>query len=131
MAARVLVADDDLALQVLLNVILSRAGFSVEFASDGREALQKIDGDSYDVVMLDLILPEVSGIEILDRLQSEKPDRLHKVIVLTGASLGIIDKVDTSRIHALVRKPFDIGDVIRLTAECARKSSFAGTANAS
>src|SRR5438445_12623520 len=117
MAARVLVADDDLALQVLLNVILSRAGFSVEFASDGREALQKIDGASYDVVMLDLILPEVSGIEILDRLQSEKPDRLHKVIVLTGASLGIIDKVDTSRIHALVRKPFDIGYVFRLTAE--------------
>jgi DNA-binding response OmpR family regulator len=118
MPPRILVADDDQALQVLLNVILSRAGFTVDFASNGREALEKIDADSYDAVMLDLILPQVSGLEILDHLKREKPDGLRKVIILTGASRGVIEKVNGFRVHALLRKPFDIEEVIRLTAEC-------------
>jgi DNA-binding response OmpR family regulator len=118
MPPRILVADDDQALQVLLNVILSRAGFTVDFASNGLEALEKINADSYDAVMLDLILPQVSGLEILDHLQREKPDGLRKVIILTGASRGVIEKVNGFRVHALLRKPFDIEEVIRLTAEC-------------
>ena len=119
MAPRVLVADDDRALQVLLNVLLSRAGFDVDFADDGKQALTKINGDNYAVVMLDLILPEMSGIEILETLKRENPERLKKIIVLTGASRGVVDQVDKSEIHALLRKPFDIQDVIRLTAACA------------
>jgi len=118
MAPRVLVADDDRQLQLLLNVLLTRAGFEVEFASDGKEALQKSIGDSYDAIMLDLILPNISGIEILSRLEKEKPESLKKIIVITGASRGIIDQVDGSRVHAILRKPFDIQDVIRLTAQC-------------
>jgi DNA-binding response OmpR family regulator len=118
MPPRILVADDDQALQVLLNVILSRAGFTVDFASNGLEALEKINADSYDAVVLDLILPQVSGLEILDHLQREKPDGLRKVIILTGASRGVIEKVNGFRVHALLRKPFDIEEVIRLTAEC-------------
>ena len=118
MAHRVLVADDDRALQVLLNVILSRAGFEVEFASNGRDAVRKAAGDSYDAIMLDLIFPDLSGMELLNRLEAAKPGTLRKTIVLTGASHSFVDQVDTSRVHALLRKPFDIQDVVRLTAEC-------------
>jgi len=130
MTPRILVADDDLALHALLNVILSRAGFEVDFARDGREALGKIEADSYQAVLLDLILPGMSGIEILDHLKKKRPHSLHKIIVVTGASRGVIDQIDTSQIHALLRKPFDIQDVIRLTVECVQETSFAGPANA-
>ncbi len=132
MPPRVLVVDDDNALQVLLNVLLTRAGFDVDFAHNGRDGLDKLtgDGERYAVVMLDLILPEVSGIEILDRLRRQKPEVLPRVIVLTSASRGVIDQVDTSRVHSLLRKPFDIHDVIRLTTACAQQTAFAGTANA-
>lgn len=119
MASRILVADDDRALQILLNVILSRAGFEVEFASNGRDALRKAAGDSYDAIMLDLIFPDVSGVDLLDRLEQEKPGSLKKTIVLTGASRSVVDKIDPTRVHAVLKKPFDIQDVIRLTAECA------------
>ncbi len=129
MAPRVLVADGDKALQVLLNVLLTRAGFDVDFAQDGNEALEKMRGDSYAAVMLDLILPELSGVEILERIERDRPELLPKTIVVTGASRGIIDKVNTSRIHALLRKPFDIQDVIRLTKECALDTIFADDAN--
>jgi|SRR5581483_176830 len=122
MCPRILVADDDRALQVLLKVILSRAGFEVDFASNGRDALQKALEDSYDAIMLDLIFPDFSGIEILDRIERKKPGSMKKVIVLTGASRGVVDRVDVSRVYAVLRKPFDIHDVIRLTTECAHEA---------
>lgn len=120
MSARVLVVDDDRALQVLLNVILSRAGFEVEFAHDGREAMEKLDrsGD-FRAVLLDLILPKLSGMDILDRLGREKPSLLPRVIVLTSASSGVVEKIDPSRIHSIIRKPFDIEDLILQTVRCA------------
>ncbi len=123
MPLKVLVADDDRALQVLLNVLLTRAGYDVDFAGDGRQALAKIgDDNNYAVIMLDLILPEISGIEVLERLHRDHPKLLPRVIVLTSASRGVIDRVDTTGIHSLLRKPFDIQDVIRLTADCAGQS---------
>jgi len=122
MPPRVLVADDDRALQILLNVILSRAGFEVDFASNGRTALAKAMGDSYDAIMLDLILPDVSGNEILHQLELNRPESLRKVIVLTGASRGVVDQIDGHKVRAVLRKPFDIQDVVRLTAECAHES---------
>ena len=122
MAHRILVADDDRALQVLLNVILTRAGFEVDFATSGHDALQRAVADHYDAIMLDLIFPDLSGIEILNRLEQQRPGSLRKVIVLTGASRGVVDQVDPARIHALLRKPFDIQDVVRLTAECVHES---------
>ena len=122
MAPRILVADDDRALQVLLNVILTRAGFEVDFATSGQDALRRAVADSYDAIMLDLIFPDLSGIEILNRLEQQRPGSLRRVIVLTGASRGVVDQVDPARIHALLRKPFDIQDVVRLTAECVHES---------
>jgi two-component system response regulator HydG len=122
MPPRILVADDDRALQVLLNIILSRAGFEVEFASNGKDALRMAVADSYDAIMMDLIFQDISGMEILDRLSRERPESLRKVVVLTGASSSIVEKLDASRVHAVLRKPFDIQDVIRLTSECVREA---------
>ena len=118
MPPRVLVADDDRQLQSLLNILLTRAGFEVDFASSGREALKKTIADHYDAIMLDLILPDISGMEILDKLAQRKPEAMRRIIVITGASRGVIEQIDTTRIHALLRKPFDIQDVIRLTLQC-------------
>lgn len=119
MSHRVLVVDDDRALQVLLNVILTRSGFDVEFASSGTEAMEKLDGDGkFHAVLLDLILPELSGMEILDHLTLKQPRMLPRVIVLTSASHGIVEQIDSSRIHSVIRKPFDIEDVTRQTLQC-------------
>jgi len=72
--------------------------------------------------MLDLILPRMSGIEVIEHLRRQRPELLAKIIVLTSASRGIVDQVDISKIHALLRKPFDIQDVIRLTSACAHQT---------
>lgn len=123
MAPRILVVDDDRALQTLLSVLFSRAGFECDFVSDGKEAMEKLEGGEtsqpYAVIMLDLILPGLSGMEILQHLEEKNPSMLPRTIVLTGASGGVLKGLDTSRVHAVIRKPFDIQDVLSLTAECA------------
>ena len=119
MAPRVLVVDDDQALQTLLNVLLTRAGFECDFVTDGEAALQKIDGGEYAVIVLDLILPGVSGIEILAQLKASRPALLQRTIIMTGASNGILRNIDVTRVHSVIRKPFDISDMVQLTTDCA------------
>jgi len=119
MAARILIVDDDHALQTLLNVLLTRAGFECEFLSDGKTAIDKIDAGGYAVIVLDLILPGMSGLEILDRLHASNSAALRRTIVMTGASTGIMRNVDDSLVHSVIRKPFGISDMLQLATDCA------------
>src|SRR5438128_5076456 len=104
----VLVVDDDLALRGLFTTLLSRKGFEVDCASDGRVAYDQLNRHKYSVILLDLMMPEVNGFELLERLQRDSPTLLERVIVMTGASQRSVEKLDTSRIWGLIRKPFDI-----------------------
>ena len=69
MAARVLVVDDERDVQALVSMVLERQGYEVELASDGREALAKIDARRPDLVVLDLMMPEIDGWGVLERLR--------------------------------------------------------------
>ena len=69
MTARVLVVDDDKTLQLLLRLELSGEGFAVAAASDGTEALAMVAEEPPDVVILDYLMPDMNGIEVLQRLR--------------------------------------------------------------
>jgi DNA-binding response OmpR family regulator len=101
---RVLVVDDDDDIRLLLEQLLSAAGYQVQTARDGRAALRAFHASPTDVVVLDLSMPELDGFETLDRLRdlSDVP-----VILLTARS-GEIDKVRGFRAGAddYVVKPF-------------------------
>src|SRR5437867_4732222 len=115
----VLVIDDDLALRGLFTTLLSRSGFNVDCANDGREAYDHLSCHTYSVILLDLMMPDVNGFELLARLQRESPALLERAIVMTGASQRAIEHLDTSNIWALVRKPFDIDSLVPSTLACA------------
>ena len=101
---RVLVVDDDDDIRLLLEQLLSGAGYHVQTAQDGRAALRAFHASPTDLVVLDLSMPELDGFETLDRLRdlSDVP-----VILLTARS-GEIDKVRGFRAGAddYVVKPF-------------------------
>jgi DNA-binding NtrC family response regulator len=114
-----LVVDDDPGLQGLFNALLTKDGFAVDLASTGRQAFELLRRGSYSVIFLDLMMPDVNGFELLDRLERDSPTLLRRVIVMTGASLRMIETVDTSLVYGFIRKPFDIHDVIRSAKSCA------------
>jgi DNA-binding response OmpR family regulator len=101
---RVLVVDDDDDIRLLLQELLSGAGYRVETAEDGRAALRVFHENPTDIVILDLSMPDLDGFETLERLRdlSDVP-----VILLTARS-GEIDKVRGFRAGAddYVVKPF-------------------------
>jgi len=80
--ARILVIDDDTAGLTLLASILENQGYEVETATNGRQGIQLIDGNRFDVVITDLSMPEVDGIGVLEHLSAFFPDTL--CIILTG-----------------------------------------------
>jgi DNA-binding response OmpR family regulator len=101
---RVLVVDDDDDIRLLLQELLSGAGYRVETAEDGRAALRVFHENPTDLIILDLSMPDLDGFETLERLRdlSDVP-----VILLTARS-GEIDKVRGFRAGAddYVVKPF-------------------------
>ena len=115
----VLVVDDDVALRGLFKNLLGRKGFDVHSVNDGRTAFDQIKRQNYSVILLDIMMPDVNGFELLERLERDTPALLPRVIVITGASQRTIQKLDTSKVWGLIRKPFDIDNLVSSTVACA------------
>jgi DNA-binding response OmpR family regulator len=126
-----LVVDDDPGLQGFFLTLLSRHGFAVACAPNGRVAFDYLKRGSYSVILLDLMMPDVNGLELLDRLGRESPSLLRRVIVMTGAGQPLVDEVDVSRIWGLIRKPFDLDELMAKLRSCARPADFARDARLS
>jgi CheY-like chemotaxis protein len=118
---KVLVVEDDESLRLLLCEFLrSRQAIEVHSARDGIEALHQISRGSYDLIVLDLIMPQMSGVDFLDSLKAltydpsvkavEKPPA---VIVITSASDAVLPTETIARrfpqvVRGVFRKPLDI-----------------------
>src|SRR5438034_9320536 len=79
---KILVVEDDHAIRLLLTQLMKAAGYSVESAGDGVEGLQKLKKKKYDLMLLDIWMPRLNGLEVLAKLR-DQPSR-PKVIVMTA-----------------------------------------------
>lgn len=79
--ARILVVEDDQSLRDLYVLILKDSGFAVDEAPDGETALAAMQKGGYDLVLLDIVLPKMDGIKILEHLKNSPPDYPNKKIV--------------------------------------------------
>ena len=109
----VLVVDDEAGLRRLLGLALTDAGYDVVEARSGRQALDLISHGSYDLVLLDLRMPAMSGLEVLRVLRSRPETLALPIIVVTGAddvadTVGALDAGATD----YVVKPFDVDEVL-------------------
>lgn len=118
-ARNVLVVDDDLASRSLFKNLLGRKGFDVDSAKDGCTAFDQMKRQNYSVILLDLMMPNVNGFELLERLERDSPALLPRVIVITGASQRTLQNLDTSKVWGLIRKPFDIDNLVSSAVACA------------
>lgn len=117
-AKRVLVVEDDPSLQRLVAAVLRRSGLTPDCAGDGVEALEKLAGADFDLLLLDLMMPRMDGIRFLEALARQgEAARYHgPIIVMTAAADALIDQIDGTRVQAIVRKPFDIAQLASLVA---------------
>jgi DNA-binding response OmpR family regulator len=115
---RVLVVEDDFAIRNLVKAVLSRANIRTEEAGDGEEALRLLSSQHYDVVVLDLMLPEVSGFELLERIRQQ----CHGcVVVLTAAADHEIENLPRDLVFGVIRKPFNVDDLANTVLRAAAR----------
>ena len=143
-SSTILLVDDEDAVQKLLTYPLEREGFRVVPARDGEEALQRFAAERFDLVVLDLMLPKLDGLEVCKRMRAQssvpiimltaRDDELDKVV---GLELGADDYITKpfsirefrSRVRALLRRASapraDLDEVIKadaLTIDLARRN---------
>jgi two-component system nitrogen regulation response regulator GlnG len=106
----ILVADDEESMRWVLSKALKKKGFNVDLARDGEEALRHIKQHSYDLAILDIKMPGLSGLELLDRVRELKSDLL---VVIMTAEASMKNAVEAMKRGAYdyLTKPFDL-DVI-------------------
>lgn len=99
-----LVVEDDAATRTLLAGLLESIDCDVDIAGDGEEALQRLQARDYDVVLLDIVLPKMSGIDVMESLRRERPQTLGCIIVVTGLDIREIRTLFPS-VHETLSKP--------------------------
>jgi two-component system cell cycle response regulator CpdR len=84
MSARILIVDDEPIVRNLLRDTLTGRGYDLAFAGNGVEALEKLEAEPFDLLLSDVVMPEMEGFELLKRAKKVFPDL--RVIILTGFS---------------------------------------------
>jgi CheY-like chemotaxis protein len=110
----VLIVEDDEDLRRMFRTALTLAGFDVLEAGDGLEALQRIDSHPPDLVVLDLMLPGVSGVVVYQEIAAHAVTRNIPVVVITGSSMveGELD------VACFLRKPISPDRLIEAVRTC-------------
>lgn len=104
---KVLVAEDEHFISELYKRALTKAGYDVTSVLDGAEALKEVQTDNYDIVLLDIMLPNMTGLDILDKLRAPDSAKLKaKIIIATNLEqseenrLAVEEKADAYVVKA-------------------------------
>lgn len=109
-ASRILVLEDDPTYQGFLAQALGRAGYAVELASTGREAVERCREHRFDAITLDLLLPDMTGLDVLHRLRTDGKNRDTPVIIVSVvAEQGVIAGY---RVHDALQKPCEAAELL-------------------
>jgi two-component system cell cycle response regulator CpdR len=118
-----LVIENDAGTRKLLNVLLTRVGMDVDLVPTGDDAFIALQHVPYDVLVIDLLLPGRTGMDLLAGFAAERPHLLSRSVVLSSASPMQLDLVRERWPEVLViRKPFELGEVLEATQQIAARS---------
>jgi DNA-binding response OmpR family regulator len=122
--ARILLVDDEQAVQTLLTYPLRKEGYEVVGATDGQQALDRFSEERFDLVVLDIMLPKLDGIEVCRRLRT----RSQVPIIMLTAKGDEIDKVAGLEMGAddYITKPFSVREFRSRVKAALRRGTMAG-----
>jgi len=123
---KVLIVDDEKEIIELIRDYLNVEGFKVELASDGKEAVEKFETNSFDIVILDIMLPKIDGMEILKIIRSKS----NIPVMMLSAKKSDVDKVLGLGLGAddYITKPFSPKELVaRIKAQLRRYKEFSNS----
>ena len=113
-AARVLLVEDEPMITDRIESALS--SYAVTVAPDGESAIQRLESGGYDCILLDLMLPHLSGFDVLRHLILRRPDLLKRTFIMTAATDESLQFIEKESVAGVLRKPFEVGSLPGLVA---------------
>lgn len=115
--AAVLVAEDNAEMRYLFHVILEGAGFEVREAADGEEALRVLDHDLPDLLLTDIMMPRLDGIELIRRVRSRAEWADLPIVAMSAYGADHLAKAYLSGATLTIRKPMDPESLVEKVSE--------------
>ena len=116
----VLIVDDDNGIRKLLTTVLSENGYDTDACGTAQEAIAKANERSYNMVLIDIILPDMNGLELLTRIKETKP-KTRKIIMTGNPSLQNAVEALNKGADAYVMKPLDVARMLTTLEEQLKK----------
>ncbi|MCL4437232.1 MAG: response regulator [Thaumarchaeota archaeon] len=122
---RILIVDDDKTILTSFSEILQSKGYSIDTAENGTEALAKTDKAFYNLVLLDIKLPDMEGIDLLNSIKETSP-KMMKIVISGYASLENSVAALNRGADAYLIKPVDPEELVRVVGEKLKKQEISG-----
>ncbi|HJW93929.1 MAG TPA: response regulator [Thermoanaerobaculia bacterium] len=114
----VLLIEDEALIASRIESTLAETS-TVTLAEDGESAIEKLWSGSYDCILLDLMLPRLSGFDVVRHLMMRRPELLKATVIMTAAGDASLQFIDPTAVGKVLRKPFDLGTLPDVVAEVA------------
>ena len=117
---RILVVDDNQSITKMLHKYFTTHGIDVMTLNDGKNALETIQKQKFDVILLDMVMPGFNGADIINGLEKISILEQQKIIILSASSVpdgAIRSLLDKKGVHTFVDKPVDLKDLIDIVSQ--------------
>lgn len=117
---RIIIVDDDIGMSETIKDILDELGYDVNVANDGYKAIEMIKKKFYNVVLMDIKMPGINGVETFKKIKEISSSE--RVIMMTAYSVeDLIKEALNEGAYGVIHKPFDINEVIELIENSRRE----------
>jgi two-component system, OmpR family, response regulator len=110
----ILIVDDDLAMQTVLEIALREAGYQVILASDGQEGIEKLMTLQPDLVICDIMMPQMDGVETFQQIKEQLQDNGIPIFIMTALNRKPWFAALEAEGAVIIQKPFDIDKFLGL-----------------
>lgn len=116
-SGKILVIDDDEGIREFLKMYFEDREYNVDIAKDGQEGVELFGKGSYELVLCDMLMPRMIGIQVLEKIKAAKPDQ--KVMMMTGVKdEAMMAKAQSLGCHLYINKPVKLQELEARVAEC-------------
>ena len=126
MSSKVLIVEDEPELRTALRVRLTASGFVCDTAGNGKEALAAIERSRPDLVVADLLMPEMDGYMLCRRIREDKRLAELPIVVLSAVPRHAIEQKEELKASRIMHKPFDAAELVLVIQKLLREAAVGG-----